>query len=55
MLGHYVVFLQSAEKAICTQSAHFNALLSIIDHVLVHCNALTIDLLWPKTHRPGVR
>lgn len=48
MPGHYVVFLQSAEKTMCTQSAHFNALPPIIDRVLVHCNALTIDLLWPK-------
>lgn len=31
-----------------TQLAHFNALPPIIDHVLVHYNALTIDVLWPR-------
>lgn len=32
----------------CIQSAHFNALPPFIVHVLVHYNALIIDLLWPR-------
>lgn len=46
--GFFRCIFTSTEKAMSTQSAHFNALSPIIDHILVHYNALAIDLLGPR-------